>query len=139
MLAAAFAACVWRSAYSYPPVNATPRKHASNSASPADVGYAFALSAADRFLHAWQAGDLETGMVMLSDRLRHSENSGRFEKFFSGGNDCAYEITRGQGSRGRYRLPVVLVTVQKGHVHRAFSYIILVNTGKNDWVVDKLP
>ena len=50
------------------------------------------------------------------------------------------EITRGRGHPGRYSFPVVLVTPRgSSHVARRFSEIILVETGKNDWVVDKLP
>ncbi len=40
---------------------------------------------------------------------------------------------------GRYSFPVVLVTAGGSHVTRRSSEIILVDTGKNDWVVDKLP
>ena len=60
------------------------------------------------------------------------------EELFSSGSDRAYEIGRGQGHPGRCRFPVVLVT-KTGGLHRACSGIIVVHTGKNDWVVDKLP
>jgi len=107
---------------------------------PLDPGYVFALAAANHFLHAWQTGDLEAGMVLLSDGLRHSQNADKLEQFFSSGNDRAFEITRGHGHRGRYSFPVVLVTPRgSSHVTRRFSEIVLVETGKNDWVVDKLP
>jgi hypothetical protein len=33
----------------------------------------------------------------------------------------------------------VLVTIRGDHVAHKFSEIILVESGKNDWVVDKLP
>lgn len=77
-------------------------------------------------------------MVLLSDHVRRSHNSESLEQSFSGASDRAYEINRGQGHPGRYRFPVVLVT-KTGELHRTFSEIIVVNTGKNDWVVDKLP
>jgi len=105
----------------------------------ADPGYVFALAAANRFLYAWQAGDLEAGMVLLSDGARHMQNPERFEEFFSAGDERAFEIVRGTGSRGRYRFGIVLVTAQGAKVRRRFSEIIVVNTGKNDWAVDKLP
>ena len=117
---------------------AGPRKHHS-ATTPIDPDYVFALATANRFLHAWQSGDLETGMVLLSDRVRHSQDPEKLEQFFSGDGDRAFEITRGQGNRGRYRFATVLVTAEGARVRRRFSEIIVVNTGKNDWVVDKLP
>ncbi len=99
----------------------------------------FALATANRFLHAWQAGDLETGMVLLSDRVRHSQDPEKFEQIFSSDSDRAFEIARGIGNRGRYRFAVVLVTSQGNRIRRRFSEIIVVNTGKNDWAIDKLP
>ncbi|MGB8012602.1 MAG: hypothetical protein WCF68_13380 [Terriglobales bacterium] len=108
-------------------------------AAPSDPGYVFALAGANHFLHAWQVGDLANGMVMLSDGLRHSQNADRLEQFFSTEEDRAFEITRGHGHKGRYSFPVALVTMRGSHVTRRFSEITLVETGKNDWVVDKLP
>jgi hypothetical protein len=114
-------------------------KHHSNPPAPTDPGYVFALATANRFLHAWQTGDLETGMVLLSDRARHSQDPEKFEQFFSGAADRAFEITSGQGNRGRYQFAVALLTTEGTRLRRRFSEIIVVNTGKNDWVVDKLP
>ena len=113
-------------------------RHSAKPAALNDSGYVFALGTANRFLHAWQTGDLESGMVLLSDHVRRSHDAETLERLFSGGSDRAYEIGRGQGHPGRYRFPVVLVTKTAG-LHRTFSEIIVVNTGKNDWVVDKLP
>jgi len=98
-----------------------------------------ALAAADRFLHAWQIGDIENGMVQLSDKVRRSENADKVEQFFSDAKDRAFEITRGNGQPGRYHFPVVLVRTQGSRITRRVSELILVETGKNDWVVDKLP
>src|SRR5882724_1276859 len=114
-------------------------KHHSNRLPPTDPDYVFALATANRFLHAWQTGDLETGMVLLSDHLRHWQDPEKLEQFFSGDADRAFEITRGQGNRGRHRFATVLVMADGARVRRRFSEIIVVNTGKNDWVVDKLP
>jgi hypothetical protein len=121
------------------PVWARPHGHPAKQADPSDPGYVFALAAANRFLHAWQTADLENGMVLLSDSIRHSQNADKLEQFFSNGNDRSFEITRGHGHPGRYTFPVVLVMLRGSHVTRKFSEIVVVETGKNDWVVDKLP
>jgi hypothetical protein len=115
------------------------RPHSAKPTAINDSGYVFALGTANRFLHAWQTGDLETGMVLLSDHVRRSQNAETLEELFSSGSDRAYEIGRGKGHPGRYRFPVVLVTKTGGGLHRTLSEIILVHTGKNDWTVDKLP
>jgi hypothetical protein len=115
------------------------RKRHSNPPAPVDSGYVFALATANRFLHAWQTGDIETGMVLLSDQVRHSQDPEKVEQFFSSDAGHAFEIARGQGNGGRYRFAVALVTTSGPRVRRRFSEIIVVNTGKNDWVVDKLP
>jgi hypothetical protein len=114
--------------------------HPAKQADPLDPGYVFALAAANHFLHAWQTGDAENGMVMLSDGLRHSQNADQVEEFFSNATNRAFEITRGKGHSGRYTFPVVLVTPRgSSRITRKFSEIVLIDTGKNDWVVDKLP
>jgi len=121
------------------PVWARSHGHPAKPENPSEPGYVFALAAANHFLHAWQTGDLESGMVLLGDSVRRSENADKLEQFFSNGTDRAFEITRGHGHQGRYSFPVVLVTLRGSHIMRRFSEIILVETGKNDWVVDKLP
>ena len=110
-----------------------------NRPAPADSGYVFALATANRFLYAWQMGDLETGMVLLSDPVRHSQNPEKLERLFAAGSGRSYEIARGKGNRGRYSFPLVLVSTQGSQVRRRLSEIVVVNTGKNDWAVDKLP
>jgi len=114
-------------------------RHSAKPSAPNGSGYVFALGTATRFLHAWQTGDLETGMILLSDHVRGSHTAETLEQLFSSGSDRAYEIGRGKGHPGRYRFPVVLVTKTSGGSHRTFSEIILIHTGKNDWAVDKLP
>ncbi len=118
---------------------AAAKKHHSKPPDPPDPNYVFALATTNRFLHAWQTDDLETGMVLLSDRVRHSQDPEKFEQFFAGSTDRAFEISRGQGSHGRYRFAIVLVTSAGTRIRRRFSEIIVVDSGKNDWVVDKLP
>ena len=113
--------------------------HRAKQENPTDPGYVLALAAADRFLHAWQIGDIENGMVQLSDRVRRSGNADKVEQFFSDAKDRAFEITRGNGQPGRYHFPVVLIWTQGSRITRKVSELILIETGKNDWVVDKLP
>ena len=124
---------------SLPASAAGPRKRHVAPPAPPDPDYVFALTAADRFLQAWQTDDLEAGTVLLSDRVRHSQDPEKFEKSFTGPTDRAFEISRGTGTRGRYQFDVVLVTVAGSRMRRRSSAIVVVNTGKNDWVVDKLP
>ena len=121
------------------PVWARPHGHPAKQSDPSDPGYVFALAAANHFLHAWQTADLENGMVLLSDSIRHSQNADKLEQFFSNGQERAFEITRGHGHPGRYSFPVVLVALRGSHVTRKLSEIVVLETGKNDWVVDKLP
>jgi len=121
------------------PLWARSHRHPAKEENPSDLGYVLALGAANHFLRAWQTGDVETGMVLLSDDLRHTQSADKLEQFFSNATDRAFEITRGHGHQGLYSFPVVLVTLRASHVVRKFSEIILVEAGKNDWVVDKLP
>lgn len=104
-----------------------------------DAGYVAALATANRFLLAWQSGDLANGIVLLSDCVRHSQSVDQLEEFFSAGSERGFEIGAGRGNRKRYSFPVVLVTEKAGRCSRRSSFIVLALSGKNDWVVDKLP
>ena len=105
-----------------------------------DPGYVAALAAADHFLQAWQAGDVESGMVLLTGHAKEAATTDAVDKFFSSTPPSAYEIGRGKLlKRGRYEFPIVLVSVSKNRGHRRFTSIVIVDTGKNDWAVDKLP
>jgi hypothetical protein len=106
---------------------------------PTDPGYLLALSTANRFLLAWQSGDLANGIVLVSDGVRHTQNADKFEEFFSVDSDRAFEIGAGRGSHRRYSFPVVLVTAEGSQLSRHSYFMVLALTGKNDWVVDKLP
>jgi hypothetical protein len=121
------------------PVLAGSHSHPAKHDVPTDPGYVFALAAAGHFLHAWQTGDLENGMVLISDGIRHSQNADKLEEFFSSGTQRAFEVSRGHGHSGFYTFPVVLMTLHAAHITRKASEIVLIETGKNDWVVDKLP
>jgi hypothetical protein len=121
------------------PALARSHTHSARQETTSDPGYVLALAAANHFLHAWQTGDLENGTVLLSDNLRHTQNADQLEQLFSNATGRAFEIARGHGYKGRYSFPVVLVTLRGSHAARRFSEIVLADTGKNDWVVDKLP
>jgi len=115
---------------------------AKTRSSALEPGYVSALAAADHFLQAWQSGDIESGTALLSSHAREAVTSEGVEAFFSAPVPGAYEIERGKLlKRGRYEFPVVLVTetAKSTRAHRHFSSIIVVNTGNNDWAVDKLP
>lgn len=105
-----------------------------------DAEYASALAVADRFLQAWQGGDAENGIAMLTEHAKKSLNPGDLDKFFSASNRTAYEIDHGKRMRrGRYEFPVVIVNQAANKLHRKFSSIVIVDTSNNDWAVDKLP
>jgi hypothetical protein len=105
-----------------------------------DDGYHNALAAADRFLHAWQIQDHETGIMMLSDEARQRVSNEQLDEFFSPGPGAAYEIERGRriGSN-QYAFPIMLFD-QKGRSSLPRSCrIVLSKAGKDDWTVKKLP
>jgi hypothetical protein len=120
----------------------SPLQASTRPAPAVDSGYVAALAAADHFLQAWQSGDLESGMALLTNHAKETATTDGVEKFFSNPGTSAYEIGRGRMlKRGRYEFPVVLVSSssQKMRAHRRFSSIVIVDTGDNDWAVDKLP
>ncbi len=117
-------------------------KSPSNSV---DSEYVSALATANRFLHAWQAQDHETGVLLLTDAAKQLTSEDGLDAFFSAGNanEEGFEIARGKKLQaGRYLFPVALWQTipgknRKPHAH--FSEIIVVRTGKDDWAIDKLP
>jgi hypothetical protein len=102
--------------------------------------YASALQAADRFLQAWQSGDTETGIALLTSRAKQAATTDGIDSFFSS-SPYAYEIGHGKlVKRGRYEFPVVLLGASKNnHSRRRSSRIIVLHSGGDDWAVDKLP
>lgn len=107
-----------------------------------DPGYLFALATADRYLQAWQSGEVETGMTLLTSHAKQRVTTDILEDIFSAQGPLAYEIGRGKMlRRGRYEFPVVLVgpALSSKHARRRFSKIVILDTGNNDWAVDKLP
>jgi hypothetical protein len=108
--------------------------------------YTSALATADRFLQAWQAGDAENGMVLLTGHAKAKISPDDLEAFFSAASPAAYEIARGKViRRGRYQFPVLLLggqsspSASKGLPRRRVSSIVVLHTGNDDWAVDKLP
>ena len=112
--------------------------------SPIDPEYLPALTAANNFLHAWQSHDEESGILLLSDRLREHTTAEAVSVFFSIHPQQAYEIARGRKvSAGRYQFPVTLwQTPNSGatpHPKPRAAMLIVTRTPKNDWLVDNLP
>jgi len=106
-----------------------------------DPNYLFALATANRYLQAWQSGDVEIGTALLTNHAKEKVTTDILEDIFSTPGPLAYEIGRGKMVRhGRYAFPVVLVgpAVVRNHTRRR-SNIVVLNIGNDDWVVDKLP
>jgi hypothetical protein len=105
-----------------------------------DSNYVPALAAADHLLQHWQAGDEENGMALLSSHAKTKNTADSLDHFFAN-PVSAYEIGRGKLLKdGRYEFPVaVLEPATSRRPRRRLSSIIVVNTGNNDWAVDKLP
>ncbi len=78
--------------------------------------------------------------MLLTSHAKEAATADAVDKFFSSARPSAYEIGRGKlVKRGRYEFPVVLVSTSKNRGRRRFSSIVIVDTGRNDWAVDKLP
>ena len=109
---------------------------------PADADYVAALSAANHFLYAWQTQDHEAGLLLLSDGLKRHVSEEQIDAVFSAapGMQQSYLISAGKKLKtGHYSFPVALLQARMGTVHRRFSEIVVVRTGKDDWAIDKLP
>jgi len=122
---------------------AVPARARGKAAPGAGRDYPYALAAADQFLHAWQSQDQETGLLMLSDAAKRRASEDSLAEFFAPGPGAAYEIGRGKVLKGgRYSFPVVVYSPRAGKgrtPYRRFSEIIIGRSGKDDWVVDRLP
>jgi hypothetical protein len=106
-----------------------------------DAAYVAALATANHFLRAWQTGDLETGLLLLTDTARHRSSEETLRTYFSAPQTRAFEVHLGKKLRaGRYTFPVILLeTTDPRRARRRYSNIIVISTGKNDWAVDRLP
>ena len=95
---------------------------------------------ANRFLHAWQTQDHETGILMLSDGARQHSSPDQLQEFFSPASDAAFEIEHGTRKRsGQYIFPVVLFGMANSRGRAHFGQVVIVQDGKNDWAVGRLP
>lgn len=120
-----------------PPVLA--RQHKKNLRT-IDPLYGSALAAANRFLHAWQTEDHETGIMMLSDSARLNVSPEKLQTFFSPGPNAAYEIRHGKRVNSTaYEFPVVLFGASGAPSHPHAWSVIVTRSGKNEWAIDKLP
>src|SRR5207244_10178414 len=91
-----------------------------------DPAYGSALAAANRFLHAWQNEDHETGIVMLADSARQNVSADLLQTFFSPGPDAAYEIAHGQRLKaGEYAFPLVLFGLSEGPRPRSCKLVVI--------------
>ena len=78
--------------------------------------------------------------MMLSDSARQNLSPENLQSFFSPGPDAAYEITRGKRANSiAYEFPVVLFGASSAPSHPRVCTMIVTRSGKNEWVVDKLP
>jgi hypothetical protein len=117
---------------------ARPSKSARHMSS--DPAYSSALATANRFLHAWQTQDHETGIMMLSDAARQRVSPDQLQEFFSPAASAAFEIERGKRLNAReYVFPVVLFGHSGSHDRAHICRIVVTRSGKEDWAVDKLP
>jgi hypothetical protein len=108
--------------------------------SAAGADYIHALGAADRFLQAWQGQDVESGTVLLSSRAKDKIDRDALDRLFTSSAPGAYEIERGKLlRRGCYEFPIVLLSTSPKKMQRRFASIVVLNSGHNDWAVDKLP
>jgi len=106
-----------------------------------DADYVAALSAANHFLAAWQTRDHESGLLMLTDEAKKHTTEDRLTEFFSGNSSQqAFVISAGKKiANGRYEFPIALLESTDHSVHRRFSHITVIRTGKDEWAVDTLP
>jgi hypothetical protein len=106
----------------------------------ADPDYIFALSAADHFLQAWETGDYEAGVVMLTDAAKQNISEKEMDEFFAAEKQGmrGFELSHGKKlDAGKYDFPVVLLE-GKGKTPRN-SHIVVIKESKNEWVIDRLP
>ncbi|HEX4484869.1 MAG TPA: hypothetical protein VH088_01290 [Terriglobales bacterium] len=105
-----------------------------------DKDYILALSAADHLMQAWQTGDLEAGVVMLTDAAKQGTSEDQLDEFFAADKlgTRGFELTHGKKlEAGKYDFPVALFE-GKGKPPR-LSHLIVIKESKNEWVVDSLP
>jgi hypothetical protein len=105
-----------------------------------DNDYIFALSAANHLLDAWQTGDLEAGVVMLTDAAKQNISESQLDEFFAGDKQGTrgFELLHGRKlEAGKYDFPLALFE-GKGKPPR-ISHLVVIKESKNEWVIDRLP
>jgi len=77
--------------------------------------------------------------MMLTDAARQQVSSDKLQQFFSPGDHAAYEIERGRRiNGGEYVFPVVLFGAAQNSQPHACRLVIM-QTGKDEWAVNRLP
>jgi hypothetical protein len=111
-----------------------------------DRDYVSALAAANEFLHAWQVQDRAGGVILLSDAAKHQTSEERIEQLLAPGMGVLQSYEIGQGKKlkaGVYSFPVTLFVIGTGKtvkpIRPRFSQIVVAQTGRDDWAIDKLP
>lgn len=121
----------------------TARTRAAPARPAVDQEYIAALATANRFLQAWQSQDQETGLLLLSDKVKGHTTEEHLQSLFSPADNApeAYEISGGKRLKaGRYIFSVALFNSRNGTwMQRRSSRMIVTRVGKDDWAVDKLP
>jgi hypothetical protein len=126
-------------------LSASPQTWAKKRKAPAqpaaDSNYVAGLATANRLLDAWQNNDLAGAMPLITNRAKQQATEEGLDKLFSGPTMRAFEISRGRSLRpDSYQFSIVLLQADdSGHTRRRFAELVVINTGKNDWAVDKLP
>ena len=95
-------------------------------------------------MYAWQTQDEEKGLVLLTDAAKEHATEDGIEIFFTAatGAQRTYEIGRGKLLKpGRYLFPVMLFETQAASksTRPEPAQIVVVQTGEDEWAVDKLP
>ena len=108
--------------------------------------YVVALATANDFLRAWQVRDQETGLLLLTNRLKQRTSDQALVNFFLTGTSLlqGYEIGRGKKlAPGRYQFPVSLLqeraTASSKRTRAPASVLVVIREGKNGWAIDQLP
>jgi len=105
--------------------------------------YVSALNVANRFLQAWQGEDQEAVLLLLTDPAKHQVSQEKLEKMLASGDAAsrAYQITLGKKLSGsRYTFPVTLIEAGPQKTPRVHSSrLVVIQTGKQEWAVDRLP
>jgi hypothetical protein len=106
----------------------------------ADPDYIFALGAADHLLQSWESGDLEAGVVMLTDAAKQNISESQLDDFFATEKQGprGFELSHGKRlDAGKYDFPVALF--EGKNKPPRLSHLIVIKESKNEWVVDRLP